>query len=119
MGPIDFVRTSARVVLSGGKAFWAWVTVLVALIAWGGLAYVDQLRHGLIVTHMRDQVSWAFYIGNFTFLVGVAAAAVVLVVPAYVYDWRPIKTITVLGEILAISAIIMSLLFVVADMGRP
>ena len=61
---------------------------------------------------MRDQVSWGFYIGNFTFLVGVAAAAVVLVIPAYIYDWKPIREIVIYGELLAISAIIMCLLFV-------
>ena len=44
---------------------------------------------------MRDQVSWGFYIGNFTFLVGVAAAAVVLVIPAYIYDWKPIREIVI------------------------
>jgi len=68
---------------------------------------------------MRDQVSWGFYIGNFTFLVGVAAAAVVLVVPAYVYDWGPIREIVIFGELLAISAIMMCLLFVLVDIGRP
>jgi molybdopterin-containing oxidoreductase family membrane subunit len=68
---------------------------------------------------MRDQVSWGFYIGNFTFLVGVAAAAVVLVIPAYVYDWKPIRQIVVYGELLAVSAIIMCLLFVFVDIGRP
>ena len=119
MGPIRFIATSARFVLRGGKAYWLWIAFLLALIAWGGLAYVDQLRNGLIVTNMRDQVSWAFYIGNFTFLVGVAAAAVVLVIPAYIYHWEPIKEVAILGEILAISAIVMCLLFVVVDMGRP
>jgi len=119
MGPVKFLSTSVGLVARGGKAYWLWVGVLVALIVWGGFAYVDQLRHGLIVTNMRDQVSWAFYIGNFTFLVGVAAAAVVLVIPAYIYNWKPIKEVAILGEILAISAIVMSLLFVVADMGRP
>ncbi len=68
---------------------------------------------------MRDQVSWAFYIGNFTFLVGVAAAAVLLVIPAYVYNWKPIKEIAIFGELLAISAIVMCLLFVTVDIGRP
>jgi len=119
MGPIEFIRTSLRFILRGGVAYWLWIVLLGALIAWGGVAYVDQLRHGLIVTNMRDQVSWAFYIGNFTFLVGVAAAAVVLVIPAYVYHWKPIKEVAILGEILAISAIVMCLLFVVVDMGRP
>jgi molybdopterin-containing oxidoreductase family membrane subunit len=119
MGPTDFIRTSGRFVLTGGRAYWAWIAFLLGLFVWGGLAYVDQLRHGLIVTNMRDQVSWAFYIGNFTFLVGVAAAAVVLVIPAYVYHWKPIKEVAILGEILAVSAIVMCLLFVVVDMGRP
>jgi len=119
MGPIKFVTTSAHFALRGGKAYWLWIGLLVALIIWGGLAYVEQLRYGLIVTNMRDQVSWAFYIGNFTFLVGVAAAAVVLVIPAYIYHWQPIKEVAILGEILAISAIVMCLLFVTADMGHP
>jgi molybdopterin-containing oxidoreductase family membrane subunit len=115
----SFLATCARHILHGNRAYWAWIAFLFALIAWGGAAYVDQLRHGLILTSMRDPVSWAFYIGNFTFLVGVAAAAVVLVIPAYVYQWKPIKELAILGEILAISALVMSLLFVVADMGRP
>ena len=68
---------------------------------------------------MRDQVSWAFYIGNFTFLVGVAAAAVLLVIPAYVYNWKPIREIAIFGELLAVSAIVMCLLFVTVDIGRP
>lgn len=68
---------------------------------------------------MRDQVSWGFYIGNFTFLVGVAAAAVVLVIPAYIYDWKPIREIVIFGELLAVSAIVMCLLFVLVDIGRP
>ena len=97
MGPLKFVTTSARFVLNGGRAYWLWIALLLSLITWGGLAYIEQLHTGLIVTNMRDQVSWGFYIGNFTFLVGVAAAAIMLVIPAYVYDWEPIKEITLLG----------------------
>jgi molybdopterin-containing oxidoreductase family membrane subunit len=93
--------------------------VLLLLIGSGVLAYVRQLTVGLALTAMRDQVSWGFYIGNFTFLVGVAAAAVVLVIPAYVYDWKPIREIAIFGELLAISAIVMCLLFVTVDIGRP
>ena len=67
---------------------------------------------------MRDQVSWGFYIGNFAFLVGVAAAAVVLVIPAYVYNWGPIKEVVLIGELLSVAAIIMCMLFVTVDVGR-
>lgn len=119
MGPLVIARSAIYFLFRGGLAYWLWIAGLLALVVWGGIAYVDQIRHGLIVTNMRDQVSWAFYIGNFTFLVGVAAAAVVLVIPAYIYNWKPIKEVAMLGEILAISAIVMCLLFVTADMGRP
>jgi molybdopterin-containing oxidoreductase family membrane subunit len=118
-GFLEFLKGCVRQVLSGGRAYKAWVGLLAAMIAVGITAYVHQARVGLIATNMRDQVSWAFYIGNFTFLVGVAAAAVLLVVPAYVYQWKPIKEVVVLGELLAISALVMCLLFILVDMGRP
>jgi molybdopterin-containing oxidoreductase family membrane subunit len=114
-----FIAGSIRLVLRGPALYWIWVGALAVLIASGVDAYVDQLSHGLIVTAMRDQVSWGYYIGNFTFLVGVAAAAVVLVIPAYVYHWKPIREIVVIGELLAISAIVMCMLFVLVDIGRP
>ena len=115
----QFVLGSVRVVLRGNALYWCWIGVLLALIVRGGIAYATQLEQGLIATSMRDQVSWAFYIGNFTFLVGVAAAAVLLVIPAYVYHWKPLKEVVVLGELLAISAIAMCGLFVLVDVGRP
>ena len=115
----EFVAGSARVVSRGNRFYWLWIVLLLAMVARGGLAYATQLEQGLIATSMRDSVSWAFYIGNFTFLVGVAAAAVLLVIPAYVYHWKPIKEVVVLGELLAISAILMCFLFVTVDIGRP
>jgi len=114
-----FVTGSLRLVLRGNRLYWMWVGGLLVLIVWGGLAYANQIQQGLVVTAMRDQVSWGFYIGNFTFLVGVAAAAVILVIPAYVYDWKPIRQVVVYGELLAVSAIVMCLLFVTVDIGRP
>ncbi len=116
---VSFGTTSLRLLSRGAPLYWAWVGVLLLLVASGTLAYVDQLRVGLAVTAMRDPVSWAFYIGNFTFMVGVAAAAVVLVIPAYVYDWKPIREVVIIGELLAVSAILICLLFVMVDIGRP
>ncbi len=115
----SFVAGSLRLVLRGNAAYWIWISILLALIVGGGVAYWRQLSEGLGTTGMRDQVSWAFYIGNFTFLVGVAAAAVLLVIPTYLYQWGPIKEIVVLGELLAIAAVTMCGLFVFVDIGRP
>ena len=114
-----FITDTLRMITTGGPVYYAWVAFLLLLIAFGTNAYIGQVQNGLIVTNMRDQVSWGFYIGNFTFLVGVAAAAIMLVIPAYIYDWEPIKEITILGEMLAISALVMCLGFVMVDIGRP
>ena len=116
---IAFVTGSARTALSGNRWYFTWLGFLLLLVVWGVTAWIEQISTGLILTNMRDQVSWAFYIGNFTFLVGVAAAAVMLVIPAYIYNWKPIKEIAIFGELLAVSAIIMSMLFVLVDVGRP
>lgn len=99
-----FALGCLRIVLRGGRLYWGWVTVLLLLMAVGGTAYARQFVQGLETTNMDNAVSWAFYIGNFTFLVGVAAAAVVLVIPAYVYHWKPIKEIVVIGEHVPLSS---------------
>jgi molybdopterin-containing oxidoreductase family membrane subunit len=105
-------------VLKGSKAYYLWCLFLLAIILVGLRFYLEQLGAGLIATNMRDQVSWGLYIANFTYLVGMAAAAVLLVIPAYIYEFKPIKEIVVLGELFAASSIIMALLFVFADLGR-
>jgi len=116
--PIKNFFVVLRQVTVGNKYYYAWLIFLGLLIVIGGVSYAAQLQKGLIVTAMRDQVSWGFYISNFTFLVGLAAAAVLLVVPAYIYNFKPIKEIVLFGELLAVAAITMCILFVVVDMGR-
>ena len=119
MGILEFLKGAAQQVVTGGKAYKAWMALLLGMIVVGLAGYSNQWQKGLIATSMRDQVTWGFYIGNFTFLVGVAAAAVLLVVPAYIYHWKPIKEVVVLGELLAVSALSMCLTFILVDMGRP
>lgn len=119
MGLVRFVINAVRYAFSGGPMYHLWLAFLTILAIWGGTGYIEQLQDGLIATNLRDQVSWGFYIGNFTFLVGVAAAAIILIIPAYLYDWGPIKEVAILGEILAISALVMCMLFVTADIGQP
>jgi len=116
---IRFIKSCIKIVSRGNQAYYAWLIFLALLILWGGWGYIGQLNGGLIKTSMRDSVSWAFYIGNFTFLVGVAAAAVMLVIPAYIYDWKPIKEIVIFGELLAVCAVIMCISFIVVDIGQP
>jgi len=114
-----FVSDYARYVLKGGPRFYAWMGVLSLFIL--GMLYVYWLQNteGLIVTGMTSQIHDGLYLANLVFLVGVAAGAVTIVFPAYVYHHEGMHKVTVLGEMLAISAVIMVMLFVFAHMGRP
>ncbi len=116
---LHFFSQVVERLLKGPPIYYVWIFFLLALIGIGVKAYSYQFKQGLAVTGMVDQVSWGLYIGNFTFLVGVAAAAVLLIIPAYIYDFGPIKEITILGEVLAVSALVMCMLFVTLDIGHP
>jgi molybdopterin-containing oxidoreductase family membrane subunit len=116
---VRFLIDGVRAMASGGRAYWTWLGVLAILIGAGAAGYAVQLREGLVVTGMSDQVSWGFYIANFAFLVGIAAAAVLLVIPAYVFHRKDIKSVVLLGEGLAVAAVITAMLFVIVDLGRP
>ncbi len=106
-------------ILRGGRLYWLWIALLMAFILLGLVSYGLQVGRGLILTGMSDQVSWGLYIANFTFLVGVAAAAVMLVIPAYLFHHQDIKEVVILGEGIAIAATMACILFVTVDLGRP
>jgi molybdopterin-containing oxidoreductase family membrane subunit len=119
MGVMQFILDGIREMLRGPRIYWTWLAALSALVVFGAWNYSRQLTEGLVVTGMSDQVSWGFYISNFAFLVGIAAAAVLLVIPAYIFDRKDIKEVVLVGEGMAVAAVTMAILFVVADLGRP
>jgi Ni/Fe-hydrogenase subunit HybB-like protein len=103
----------------GSKKYWGLVTALLAVISVGVGCYLWQLNFGLGITGLSRDVSWGFYIAQFTFLVGVAAGGVMVVLPYYLHDYKAFGRITILGEFLAISAIVMCILFIFVDLGQP
>jgi len=105
--------------LEGGKKYWAWLIFLGIFALYGVYRYIEQFNVGLGITGMHRDVSWGLYIGQFTFLVGVAASAVMLVIPYYLHDFKKFGKIVILGEFLAISAVTMCILFIFVDMGQP
>ena len=115
---LQFILFSLRVALTGSYKYYAWLASLLVLVIFGTYSYIYQLQHGLIITGMRDQVSWGLYISNFTFFVGVAASAVLIVVPLYIYNYKEFEYIVTFGEFLAVSALIIALTNVLADVGR-
>lgn len=119
---VSYRRFLWRAVLDatdGSAWFYAWMILLTALSLVGLHAWGVQVRDGLVVTGMNDHVSWGLYIANFTFMVGLAAGGVMMVIPAYLYHDREMHDLTIVGELLAVAAIVMSVCFVVVDMGRP
>lgn len=104
--------------LKGSRGYGIWVAFLLLLTGIGFIFYLKQLDYGLGITGMSRDVSWGLYIAQFTFLVGVAASAVMLVMPYYLHDHKAFGKITILGEFLAVSAVIMCLTFVLVDLGR-
>jgi Ni/Fe-hydrogenase subunit HybB-like protein len=105
--------------VKGNKWYWGWLVVLLGVIGAGFGLYLMQLKFGLGITGMSRDVSWGFYIANFTYLVGVAAGGVMVVLPYYLHDYKAYGKITILGEFLAIAAIVMCLLFILVDLGQP
>jgi len=105
--------------LTGSNRYWGWIAVLLAFMAAGALSYVQQYNYGLGLTGMSRDVSWGVYIAQFTFLVGVAASGVMVVLPYYLHNYKIFGKITILGEFLAVAAVSMCLLFILADLGQP
>ncbi len=105
--------------LSGSRRYWTWIIILLILIGIGFINYLRQFNYGLGITGMSRDVSWGFYISQFTFLVGVAASAVMLVIPYYLHNYKKFSKIVILGEFLAVAAVTMCLLFIFVDMGQP
>jgi Ni/Fe-hydrogenase subunit HybB-like protein len=114
-----FLSRSLSVATDGSLGFYAWMTMLTAIALVGANAWANQVADGMIATNMTDHVSWGLYIANFTFCVGLAAGGVMMVIPAYLYDDEEMHKVVIIGEAVAIAAIVMCTLSVVVDLGRP
>jgi molybdopterin-containing oxidoreductase family membrane subunit len=101
------------------KGYWAWVGFLLMVIAWGGYAYYVQLRDGLIVTGMRDRISWGFYISNFVFFIGISHAGTLIsaILRVSKAGWR--TPVTRMAEFITVVALCTGALFPIIDLGRP
>ena len=103
----------------GSAPYFVWVGILVLLSGHAIAMFWLQLDQGLSVTAMSRDVPWGFYIAQLTFLVGIAASAVMVVLPYYLHDYKAFGQITILGEFLAIPAVLLCPIFVLVDLGQP
>lgn len=116
-GLLAFFIDGCRWNLVGGVPFQIYRLCLIAGMLIGLYSYSQQFQHGLEVTGMTDIASWGLYISNFTFLVGVAAAAVMLILPAYLFHDPDFDKVVIIGEGVAVAALVMCLCFIIVDLG--
>ena len=105
--------------IKGSKKYYGWMAFLLVIIGVGFAFYLKQLGFGLGITGLSRDTSWGFYIANFTFLVGVAAGGVMVVLPYYLHDYKAFGKVTILGEFLAIASVLMCVTFILVDLGQP
>ncbi len=115
----DLERTALRPLIRTGRGYWLVVGVLLLVALWGLYAYTTQLRNGLVVTGLRDRISWGMYITLFVFFIGISHAgtlisAILRVVKA---QWR--TPVTRMAEFITVVALSVGALMPLIDMGRP
>src|SRR6478609_10711135 len=96
---------------------WTGTLLLIALV--GCYAYYRQLRYGLVVTDMRDYVSWGIYISNFVFFVAISLVGSLITAVFRLSNVHWSTPLTRIAEIIAVSAIVFASIIIVVDMGRP
>ncbi len=99
--------------------FHIWMGFLTLALLACLYAYYLQLQQGLIVTGLRDFVSWGMYISNFVFFVAASLIGMLIsgVLGLLGQDW--IKPIARMAEIIAVAFAAVAGLVIVSDMGRP
>ena len=116
---LRFIREGLTAMLQGDKYYWGWLGLLLVFIIIGLAFYSQQLQQGVVITGMSDQVSWGFYIANFTFMLGIASAVILLLIPAYLFGREDVKQVILIGQALAVATVLTAMLLVIVDLGRP
>jgi len=108
---------------AGGRApslrLYAWAIILLIPIILGLYAWGIQLERGLIVTGMGNVIIWGLYIANFIYFVGLAAGGVIMIAAVHIFGADRYKPFARIGEALAAICVLLAMLFVLPDLGRP
>ena len=96
-----------------------WTGFLTILTLLGIYFYIIQLREGLSITGLGDYTTWGIYISNFVFFVAISLVGSLLgaILKLSGAEWR--TPLTRISEIIALAGIIMAVIVIIIDMGRP
>lgn len=92
-------------------------SALVALVGFGALGL--QWRTGLGITGMNTPTYWGLYVVNFVFMVGVSAGGILIASLVYALGVRRFEPVGRIAELLAIVSLLLAVIFITVDMGRP
>jgi Fe-S-cluster-containing dehydrogenase component/Ni/Fe-hydrogenase subunit HybB-like protein len=104
---------------ANSRGYFVWLAALLVVIAWAVYAYIQQAQNGLIVTGMRDRISWGLYIANFVFFIGISHVGMLLSAILRVTKAHWQMSITRMAELITIAALFVAALFPFIDLGRP
>ncbi len=105
--------------LKASPRYWAFVSLLMTVLAMGGLAYVAQLQHGGAVMAMRDNYPWGLWFTNYMYYVGLSAGGLVVYASVHLFGAEQFKPLSRLAVLQAALLVMMALLGIVTDMERP
>ena len=112
-------RTVLNPLAQTGSGYYILVLFLLVVVAWGGYAYIVQLRYGLGATGMRDVVMWGLYLVNFVFFIGISHAGTLIsaILRVTQASWR--TPVTRMAELITVVALSIGALMPIIDLGHP
>ncbi|MHA2391423.1 MAG: NrfD/PsrC family molybdoenzyme membrane anchor subunit, partial [Promethearchaeota archaeon] len=105
-----------------GKAFYGFLAVVVAFLAWSGYSWYRQLSQGLTVTGMGDipgGAPYGIYIANFIFFVGISHAGIAISSVVRLMNLEKYRPVARMAELVTVVSLPMAVLSIIFDMGRP
>lgn len=93
--------------------------VTATMLAIGLVSFGWQLTHGLVVTGMRDRITWGLYITNFVFFIGISHAGTLIsaILRTAQAGWR--TPVTRIAEFITVVALSVGGIMPMVDLGRP
>ena len=113
---IDFTFGKLK---TAGPRYWAFVSLLLTVLALGVMAWGAAIANGGAVMAMRDSYPWGLWFANYMYYVGLSAGGLVVYASVHLFGAEQFKPLSRLAVLQAGVLTLMALLGIVTDMERP